>query len=295
MRILLGRDFDGHVWSDIVDSGKGSAADGEMAVGPLGFLSFLQEKLGLPDRSRHGSYRLAVWEKILRAEDREGAFHHRSFSHDAWGTTKLVLSLRDELKLFGALEGGADALKERAESAEAAGLGRLAALFRMELRTLEDRSLCAPGMPDTLRTIIGWLKRRPIRGLDEVVLCTPDGPEGCWEAPWLELFAELARHGVAFAESPECRLTPQDGLRNACILKVPTRALGAHALASFFAGSPDAVRGTVLIRPEAAPELDEAFASAGLGLARATPRSTARAFLQTILLFLHLHLTPFDP
>ena len=65
MKIILGRYMDGGAWPDAVThfGGGRTAVGGVKVCGPMGFLSLLEEKLGLPVRDTHGSIRIATWEK----------------------------------------------------------------------------------------------------------------------------------------------------------------------------------------------------------------------------------------
>ena len=72
------------------------AVGGVKICGPMGFLSLLQEKLGLPNPAEHGSKRIATWENILKkhvpVEEQKGEpFYAASFRADSWNTAKRLL------------------------------------------------------------------------------------------------------------------------------------------------------------------------------------------------------------
>ena len=106
MKIILGRYMDGGAWPDAVahfGSGK-NAVGGVKICGPMGFLSLLEEKLGLPSPAVHGSRRIAVWEGLLKkrlaSSDASEPFYAESFHADSWNTAKRLLQMRDELKEY---------------------------------------------------------------------------------------------------------------------------------------------------------------------------------------------------
>ena len=136
MQVILGRYMDGGAWPDAVTAfgGGAKAVDGVKICGPAGFLSLLEQKLGLPVREEVPGRRTALWEERLRrrvgAVPQEGEpFYAASFRTDGWNTAKRLLQMRDELKDAGALEGEKAGLRRLSGECASAGLLRLAEIF----------------------------------------------------------------------------------------------------------------------------------------------------------------------
>ena len=182
--------MDGGSWPDAVThfGGGQNAVGGVKICGPAGFLSLLEEKLGLPVRDTHGSVRIAVWEDLLRQRtfaSRVKPFYADSFLKDSWNTAKRLLQMRDELKEAGALEGNAEELARQADALDSR-FPRLSEFFRLETAHLRSSGY-APGTADRLRLILQELaflkgsKASLAESLNEIALATP---EAHWQAPW---------------------------------------------------------------------------------------------------------------
>lgn len=315
MKVILGRYMDGGAWPDAVShfGGGKQAVDGARLCGPAGFLSLLEEKLGLPARDAHGSVRIAAWEGLLRqrvpASSQEGEpFYAASFRSDSWNTAKRVLQMRDELKAAGALEEADELVGQGRRLADTQP--RLAEFLLLEAE--QHRAQAAPGPADRLRAVIDELAfqaegENPLRGRLSVTLATP---EDCWQAPWRTLFRLLRTCGVGMEQTPP--LFPGAALTKNAVAAFPlfqsgtglhleleaanlpeaAEALAAALRARLLEGGAGDI---VLLRGENSVELDGALERHGLPGTGCRNRSTARPFVQLLPLYLRLQLLPFDP
>ncbi len=89
MQITFGMYLDGTEWS------QADSSLGQLAVGPLGFLAWLESHLGLSGREYSPSERIEQYrQKISQANC---SWCSKSFDLDSWSTAKKLLSWRDEL------------------------------------------------------------------------------------------------------------------------------------------------------------------------------------------------------
>ncbi len=89
MRLMFGMFFDGADWSDK------SASLGEIKMGPLQFLAWLESRLGLAGVSVSAPERIN--EYMQRIRHAAPAWCKSSFELDSWSTAKQMLAWRDEL------------------------------------------------------------------------------------------------------------------------------------------------------------------------------------------------------
>ena len=311
MHVILGRHMDGHAWPGALEAAEaeGRAVSGVHVTGEAGFLSLLEEKLGLPARIVHGSRRIAVVQQLLRQRTAAcpDAFYARAFEADAWNTARRVLAMRDELKMAGALEDVA-----LSSEREIATPVRLAEFFRME--ALLGRA-STPGMADRFQRVLQAVDAWGIDGVSRVSLAHP---LCCWSAPWKRLFSLLKKNGVEIeepaspAEFAENRLGAAAALLagalpkqtafgadddSLMILQADFTTEAAEALASTLARHRHAgdLGRVVMIRADESVELDGALRRCGLPDTGACLRAQGRAFEQILPLYLRLHLFPFDP
>lgn len=316
MNIILGRYMDSGAWPDAVAhfGGGKNAVDGVKVCGPMGFLSLLEEKLGLPDTTQHGSRRIAVWEGLLKKRVSQsgqdaGPFYAESFRADSWNTAKRLLQMRDELKESGALEGNADILASQADALDP-HLPRLAEMFRLEAEHLHESPM--PGAADRLRTILHELAFQAeigsvLSGLFSIELATPLTH---WQDTWHELFDLLLSCGVTVAEHPSAAVFSGTTLSAEALASSRAFTSGEH-IDLTAANLPEAAEAMaavlrarlndkssgkiILLRPENSVELDGALSRYGLPGSECRNRSTARPFVQVLPLYLRLQLLPFDP
>lgn len=295
MQVILGRYMDGGAWPDAVTAfgGGAKAVDGVKICGPAGFLSLLEQKLGLPVREEVPGRRTALWEERLRrrvgAVPQEGEpFYAASFRTDGWNTAKRLLQMRDELKDAGALEGGKAGLRRLSGECVSAGLLRLAEIFSLEAEAE------GPDEADRVSFLCSHIREWGIGGLEGIRLTEP---RSCWNRLWNLLFQALAQAGVNLCEAEETgdealklpaesfRLTAENPSEAALALAaVLARELGRQA--------PGRV---VIIRREEDVELDTALQAFGLPDTGCRRRSVARPADQLFSLYLRLNLFAFEP
>jgi hypothetical protein len=225
-----------------------------------------------------------------------GAFFTGSLAVDGWATARELLGWRDAL-VAGGWRG-----EQTAE-----GGPRLEALAAVE----QCVSPLAPGSSDRLRAVYEVLlsesRRPPIASLKVVT------PRHLLPPPWPHLLDRLADLGVT-VEGPEpvhavaagdlgalqARLrggggTDLAGDDSVALLEADDPLQAAEVTASWFATSPFANAGLVLIRGEGSVLLDEAFYRLGLPRPGCTGRSAMRGPLQLLPLAFELAWQPFDP
>ena len=299
MKIILGKYMDGGAWPDAVTHfGDGQNAVGGVKVcGPAGLLSLLEEKLGLPSSSAHGSKRIAVWEDLLKQRILSSSFgcepfYAESFLKDSWNTAKRLLQMRDELKAMGAIGFGCPSPRFLAEDCAAKGLARLAEIFRLEAEMqaqhLEET--------DKLEHITGHICEWGISGVQSVALAEP---RDCWNREWQTLFRTLENKGVAVeAGGMDSQASPLQSPEEFFLLEGETVSEAALALAAMFHHAKEQkldLGRTVLIRPEDSFELDTALHTFGLPGTGCRKLSAARPPCQLFALYLRHRLLPFDP
>lgn len=299
MKVILGRYMDGGAWPDALHTGTTSpcaqVVDGVKICGPAGFLSLLEERMGLPVPDMHGSERIAsAWRALNDFLTHEPhAFYEKSFGCDGWNTAKRVLQLRDELTLAGAFESGIGELDACAQACHKAGLSRLAQLY--ELENLYGQNF-GSGMADRLRLILrclrdGW----GLYGLAEVDMVTP---REFWPTPWQSLFELMKREGVEFVDRPQPAGTFSSST-DTQFFQLEADALSevAEALAAVLAarGEEGGLGRTVILRQEESIELDGALDRQGLPNTGCRMRTVARPYIQMIPLYLRLQFFPFEP
>lgn len=297
MKIILGRYMDGGAWPDAVAhfGGGRNAVGGVKICGPMGFLSLLEEKLGLPGTARHGSRRIAAWEKVMAeriAKASPSPFYAKSFEADSWNTARRLLQMRDELKDMGAVGFGTPSPKELADDCAAKGLARLAEIFRLEagIRAQHPKDI------DKLERIAGHIGEWGLSGVHAVALAEP---RDCWNREWQALFRTLEEKGIAVEgggmEAQASALQPPEEF---FLLEGETVSEAALALAAVFQHAKEQkleLGRTVLIRPEDSFELDTALHAFGLPGTGCRQLSAARPACQLFALSLRHSLLPFDP
>ena len=292
MKIILGRYMDGGAWPDAVTHfGDGrSAVDGVKICGPMGFLSLLEEKLGLPVRDTHGSVRIATWEKAMAeriAEASPSPFYAESFQKDSWNTARRILDMRDELVLHGII-----AKASQAEHAPE----RLAEILQLEQMTAHTSdSSAVPGTADRFQLILRQLKGGwpfPFAGSLSLELLPV---RTLWDSPWQEFFYTLEARGVRIMEQAALTELSESGPAEIYQLEGETLAEAAEALAAMLASRKADPLRSVIIRSSDSLELDSALRRHCGASTGCRPRSSGRPYVNLISLYLRLHLLPFEP
>ena len=110
IRIHFGLYQDGVEWSDSAHS------LGELRVGPLGLLSFLEGRLGLRGIETHQAIRINQYLRRLEQLDAPDIWFHDSFLTDPWSTARQMLAWRDELVEVGWGGAGRDSSSPRLQA-----------------------------------------------------------------------------------------------------------------------------------------------------------------------------------
>lgn len=294
MRVILGLYFDGGAVPSIPQLEGKPVCAGVLALGPAGFLSLLESRLGLPPAEPCGALRIACWHKAMRTAPAD-AFYASSYTADSWGTAKRVLAMRDNIRLAGWT------------GADIGGGQRLQELARLEALTNLADSL--PGFGDRFQRVLHFLPRRRC-GIREVELVED---KGCWQPVWQKLFSLLqSQHtfvhpaeaeaapagGTAIAHIAaalqkhtriDCAALPQDDSFR--ILRATTQVEAMEAVTVLGIQEPP----SVVLRTPDNVLLDATFMKYGLPAAGSHRLSSGRAAVQLLPMFLRLQLLPFDP
>lgn len=99
MQIVFGMHLDGLVCPEIYNSSTHSI--NSSILGPQGFLSLLEQQLGLGYPASTQPERVAQYLAKLAEFDNESQFYSSSFGTDCWATAHRVLEMRDALVAHG--------------------------------------------------------------------------------------------------------------------------------------------------------------------------------------------------
>ncbi|WP_264983454.1 RecB family exonuclease [Pseudodesulfovibrio portus] len=296
MKIHVGYLFDGGSFPG--ELGNSEAAEGVMTTGPLGLVSILETRLGIPACHHGQPVRIA---RYLAAMDdcckTDEPFYKKSFEADGWSAARSLLVLRDQLRLSGwdGHDPGASA--------------RL-----MDMATLEKSARVLPGLAERIEDILGSLAIYGISGISEIVLHVHDVTE--WPSCWRRLFVALEEKGIPLGVwQPDVAPRTSTDLdilhERLCTsgnvaatfqadgsivrLSSATALEAADALGAWLAVKDDSDGDLALIVESGAEVLDAAMCRHGLPRPGGGSRSQWRAALQLLPLGLGIHWAPFDP
>ncbi len=173
LRILFDLDFDHGAWPG--PRGRANAVEGAAWLGPEGFLSLLETRLGLAVPHASVADRAAeLVPRLFRADK----FYGASAKTDPWSTARRLLAWRDELWSYG----------WRGESLNQRRLGELA-----------EVTLGLPhGAPERLEIVAGWLESRVVE-IEEVRLLLP---VSTFAGAWRRVFVALEQSGTRIVVQP---------------------------------------------------------------------------------------------
>lgn len=305
IRIHFGMYQDGAEWSEQ------ASALGELRVGPMGMVSFLESRLGLRGVEAHQAIRIDQYMQRVANADSPRAWFHRSFVADPWSTAKQLLTWRDEL-----VEAGWNGDTICSDSR------RLQAISNIERQNLP----LAPGFADRMRQVMECLWRLEPNSIASITL---EEPLSCLPKGWWKLFANLIGTGLNFSdnhiqktfspsldsvqsvlsflkrslpvqsydfpgESPdEIPLAEENGAgslppsdNSFFMVEADTEWEAAEALALWLSSQPDSNTGTTIILSRPSIALEQAFSSHGLPKLGGSAVSRWRAHLQILPLML---------
>ncbi len=264
---------------------------GELVVGPLGLLNFLETQLGLLALHPSQAERIVQYRNCLQTLDADDRFYHRSFSVDPLGTAACLLDWRDQWALFGWDGGMPDSAPKRLRD-----LAELEATATIEV---------SPSIGQRLKAIKAALERRKLE-IHQVRVIDPVAslPER-WQAVLAEftvveiaepegeavgflgaLQAGLKKAGVGQATT---KLTWQeDG--SVVVVQAETLALAAHWTASQLEGE----RPTLVVSGGDGTRLDAYLAAASKPRQGLNEASAFRPALQVLALTMELLWSPLN-
>ena len=259
MQITFGMFLDGADWSDK------SASLGEIKLGPLQFLAWLESSLGLDGVSVSAPERIN--EYMQRIRHAAPVWCKSSFELDSWSTAKQMLAWRDEL-----FENGWDGKSGTSE--------RLKALAALEA----EAGPLSPGIPDRIKAILTELRKYSFT--DTLVL-----QESLELLPylWKQVFGQLRQSGMDIREAEAAKPCDPE--------KIQLNGANEFALAKEcvrFLSAGDNRRTAIICEGDSAI-LDGAFHRSGIGRLNAAEKSRWRESLQILPLWLETLWKPFNP
>lgn len=259
MRITFGISLGGADWS------QKTASLGEIKMGPLQFIAWLESRLGLDGVSISMPERINEYMQKIRHVNPD--WSKASFELDSWSTAKQMLAWRDEL-----FENGWDGKSGSSE--------RLKTLAALEA----DPGLLSPGTPDRIKTILCELQKYHFN--DTLVL--QDSFE-LLPYLWKQTVTQLRQSGMNIVETEQSEhCTPAkiqlNGANEFVLAKECARFLSA--------GSNEK---TAIICEGDSSVLDGAFQRNGIGRLNAVEKSRWRESLQILPLWLETLWKPFNP
>ena len=259
MKITFGMFLDGTEWS------SQTASLGEIKMGPLQFLAWLESRLGLDGVPVSTPERINEYmQKIRRTAP---SWCEASFKLDSWSTAKQMLAWRDEL-----FENGWDGKSGSSE--------RLKTLAALEA----DSGPLSPGVPDRIKTILAELRKYKFS--DTLVL---QDPRDLLPYEWKQVIGQLRESGMTLCEpEPAEPCIPE---------KIQVNGANEFVLAGecvrFLAAGEN--KRTAIICEGDSSILDGAFQRNGIGRLNAVDRSRWRESLQILPLWLETLWKPFNP
>ena len=261
MRITFGMFLDGADWSEK------PAALGEIKMGPLQFLPWLETRLGLGGVSLPEPERIDGYMRKIRRVDPEWC--RESFETDSWSTAKQMLAWRDEL-----FENGWDGKSAPSE--------RFKALAAVEA----DPGLLSPGVPDRMKAILRELETHQFSNMTLAL----QGPFELLPWMWRQVIGRLWERGMMSAQVPDPPRRPGPKMFQ---IDGANEFLLARECARFLAAGNN--ERTALICEGGSAALDGALHRAGLGRLNAAESSRWRESLQILPLWLDTLWAPFNP
>ena len=263
MQLTFGMFLDGADWTDK------AASLGEITMGPMQFLSWLESRLGLGGVSVSAPERINEYMQRIREYIRRNgkAWCKASFELDAWSTAKQMLSWRDEL-----IENGWDGKSGKSE--------RLKALAALEA----EKGPLSPGIPDRIKTILTELTKYSFS--DTLVL---QEPLELLPYLWKQVVTQLRKSGMDIREAEEAKTGDPEMIQ----LNGANEFVLAKECVRFLAAGGN--KRTAIICQGDSAILDGVFHRNGIGRLNAAERSRWRESLQILPLWLETLWAPFDP
>lgn len=300
INITLGYFLDGHAYPDSLHGEP--AVLGEIVLGPMGFLSLLEEWLGLPLLQDDLGRRIARYLQaatVCCREQGNSTFYAQSLQTAPWPTARRLLSMRDTLALAG-WRGEIPAAAAPAASARIADLARIEQALGEPLHDLAFR----------LERIIRALGRGDLQQSLKILLVDD---ERLWPGHYRRLLAALQKAGVSFSRQE----TPQSCSKSSTHLGVLQHYLATSkkkapsadhdfSLVVLEATCPDEAAqaiamllpelagdgSSVLVRAQADFALEEVLASYHLPATGFAPETRWRSILQLLPICLRMHWQP---
>ena len=259
MQITFGMFLDGAEWS------SKKASLGEIKMGPLGFLSWLESHTGLDGVSTPVPERINEYMQKIRRVNPEWC--KASFENDSWSTAKQMLAWRDEL-----FENGWDGKSGTSE--------RLMALSALEA----DSGPLSPGIPDRIKRVLTELQNYHFAD----VLVLKDSFD-LLPFLWRAIIDQLRLSGMIVCEpdnSKEC--TPEKFL-----IEGANEFVLSTECARFLSAGDN--KRTAVICEGNSSVLDGALQRNGIGRLNFAEKSRWRESLQILPLWLDTLWKPFNP
>lgn len=278
MQVQLGWHFDTYAYPNPLTGMD--ASEGLVVLGPAGFASLLETRLGLPPLETHQAVRIAQYRRALEAIGSANPFFAKSAESDAWSTAKRLLADRDRLVMAGWTPTPSSPLQRV-----------------REISLLDARAELSPGQPERIMRIMERIEDWGLRGIKSIVLKTP---RDHWPLLWREVFKLLTKSGVEVEDKTHNQTTGKgaDLIREAAeriqVLRAPTAADAGEAVAAWLGATPESNHDVALLAEHDGAALDAALRTQGLPVTGTGERSRHRAALQLLPLGLAQRWKPFS-
>lgn len=259
MQLTFGMFLDGADWS------QNAASLGEIKMGPLQFLGWLESRLGLDGVSVSAPERINEYMQKIRQSD--PAWSRASFELDAWSTAKQMLAWRDEL-----FENGWDGKSGPSE--------RLKTLAALEAAP----GPLSPGIPDRMKAVLNELRKYHFS--DTLIL---QDPFELLPYFWKQIIDQLQQCGMTVCEQEQSKTCNPEKIQ---VSGSTEFALAEECVRFLSAGENHK---TAIICEGDSAILDGAFQRNGIGRLNAVERSRWRESLQILPLWLETLWKPFNP
>ena len=257
IKIIFGMELDGVRWS------REAASVGSIVCGPHKLIEILETHFGLTAASIDAPERINQYKAKIEAADCEWC--RASFKLDPWGTTKHLMSLRDQLVEFG-------------WNSSIGGSRRFDALGKIEETDLP----LAPEFGDRVAAVMS--SANTIAADLEIVDDVADYPP-----VWQKLIKRFFPN-YSVRQTNNCKREPK-----AILLKAPNEIMLAHDFARYLvAGKSDNSRITIIAGGDTTL-LDGVMNRAGLPMIGGSLPSAARESFQILPLWIENMWKPFSP
>jgi ATP-dependent helicase/nuclease subunit B len=244
-------------------------------VGPKGFTTLLQTRLGITRPDTPHAERIAQYLRRLQSIDSPNAWFHLSLAVDPWSTARELLDARDDAVINGwdgTLPAGSRDFPDPSP------------LLRTLAAAEQAGGELAPSLADDIPELLEALDTPLPLGIDQLIL---QQSETAFPRIWQRIIGKLRERGVQVSEASQATAQPR-----LTVLTAETEWDAAEHAARWLANGDNA--STAVVCSDSTSVLDQYLAGHGLPRLGVGARSPWRAQDQLIPLFLELIWAPAD-